>query len=50
MSKINPSLPYEIVHCSSWDDDYEPEQLVKTSPGNQLEPSDTKYKGWQTPK
>ncbi|KAI8885345.1 hypothetical protein K501DRAFT_322450 [Backusella circina FSU 941] len=50
MSNSNPSLPYEIVHCSSWDDDYEPEQLVKTSPGNQLEPSSTKYRGWQTPK
>lgn len=49
----NNSLPYEIVHCSSWDDDYDPEQLVKSSPGNQpLSDTSlpTKCKGWQTPK
>ncbi|GAN05984.1 centrosomal protein of 104 kDa-like [Mucor ambiguus] len=48
----NNSLPYEVVHCSSWDDDYNPEQLVKSSPGNhqQVEPQQIKCKGWQTPK
>ncbi|KAL7335139.1 hypothetical protein PS15p_200658 [Mucor circinelloides] len=46
----NNSLPYEVVHCSSWDDDYNPEQLVKSSPGNQVEPQQMKCKGWQTPK
>ncbi|RCI04153.1 hypothetical protein CU098_000103, partial [Rhizopus stolonifer] len=46
----NTSLPYEIVHCSSWDEDYNPEQLVISSPGNQLEPLPVKCKGWQTPK
>lgn len=46
----NNTLPYEIVHCSSWDEDYDPEQLVKSSPGNQLEPLPIKCRGWQTPK
>ncbi|KAL9538036.1 hypothetical protein MBANPS3_011250 [Mucor bainieri] len=48
----NNSLPYEVVHCSSWDDDYNPEQLVKSSPGNhqQAEQQQMKCKGWQTPK
>ncbi|KAI8985964.1 hypothetical protein BDB01DRAFT_849801 [Pilobolus umbonatus] len=46
----NTSLPYEIVHCSSWDDDYSPDELVKSSPGNQIEPLPSKCKGWQTPK
>ncbi|KAK4513166.1 uncharacterized protein ATC70_012961 [Mucor velutinosus] len=47
----NNSLPYEVVHCSSWDDDYNPEQLVKSSPGNQqVEAQQIKCKGWQTPK
>lgn len=27
-------LPYEIAHCSSWDADHDPEQLVASSPGN----------------
>jgi hypothetical protein len=40
-------LPYEVVHCSSWDDDYNPEQLMET-PYN--ESSFDNYKGWQTPK
>ncbi|KAI8640199.1 hypothetical protein BD408DRAFT_420103 [Parasitella parasitica] len=45
------ALPYEVVHCSSWDDEYSPEQLVNSSPGNQVEPhQQTKCKGWQTPK
>lgn len=44
------SLPYEIVHCSSFDDDYSPEQLAKSSPGNQLDSIPVKCKGWQTPK
>ena len=59
-------LPYEIAHCSSWDDDHEPEQLVASSPGNRIKlpdkiendvdiepdtlPSNNKVKGWQTPK
>ncbi|KAG2192917.1 hypothetical protein INT46_009323 [Mucor plumbeus] len=46
----NNSLPYEVVHCSSWDDEYNPEQLVKSSPGNQAEPQQVKCRGWQTPK
>lgn len=46
----NNSLPYEVVHCSSWDDEYNPEQLVKSSPGNQVEPQQIKCRGWQTPK
>ncbi|KAI9490222.1 hypothetical protein BDB00DRAFT_562985 [Zychaea mexicana] len=33
-------LPYEIAHCSSWDDDHEPEQLVASSPGNRIKRSD----------
>ncbi|KAI9244556.1 hypothetical protein BDA99DRAFT_577124 [Phascolomyces articulosus] len=33
-------LPYEIAHCSSWDDDHEPEQLVASSPGNRNKRSD----------
>ncbi|CAO3581978.1 unnamed protein product [Absidia cylindrospora] len=56
---ISP-LAYEVAHCSSWDEDWSPEQLVHSSPGNQS--SDTphmspeeelrtvKFKGWQTPK
>ncbi|CAO3674612.1 unnamed protein product [Rhizopus microsporus] len=40
-------LPYEVVHCSSWDDNYNPEQLMET-PYN--ESSFDNYKGWQTPK
>ncbi|CEP16010.1 hypothetical protein [Parasitella parasitica] len=45
------ALPYQVVHCSSWDDEYNPEQLVNSSPGNQVEPhQQTKCKGWQTPK
>ncbi|KAI9313238.1 hypothetical protein BX666DRAFT_1981026 [Dichotomocladium elegans] len=58
-------LPFEIAHCSSWDDDHSPEQLVASSPGNRKgsdrlddnnDFSDTdrlpnnKVKGWQTPK
>ncbi|KAG2223406.1 hypothetical protein INT45_001712 [Circinella minor] len=59
-------LPYEIAHCSSWDDEHEPEQLVASSPGNRINvtdkiendvdvetntlPSNNKVKGWQTPK
>ncbi|KAI8146629.1 hypothetical protein BJV82DRAFT_599266 [Fennellomyces sp. T-0311] len=55
-------LPYEIAHCSSWDEDHEPEQLVASSPGNMIKndqdvdiepdalPSNNKVKGWQTPK
>ncbi|KAI8362787.1 hypothetical protein BD560DRAFT_437071 [Blakeslea trispora] len=44
------SLPYEVVHCSSWDEGFSPEQLVMSSPGNQVEPKSGKCKGWQTPK
>ncbi|KAI8385053.1 uncharacterized protein BYT42DRAFT_564515 [Radiomyces spectabilis] len=58
------ALPYEIAHCSSWDDGYSPEQLVSSSPGNrsssvmsqsELADDDDSYdgkkiKGWQTPK
>ncbi|KAG0170146.1 hypothetical protein DFQ29_009418 [Apophysomyces sp. BC1021] len=55
------SLPYEIAHCSSWDDGYSPEQLVSSSPGNRQnnqmlrsddeeDDSPSKIKGWQTPK
>lgn len=58
-------LPFEIAHCSSWDDDHSPEQLVASSPGNRkgsdrlddtVDIGDTdripsnKVKGWQTPK
>lgn len=59
-------LPYEIAHCSAWDDDHGPEQLVASSPGNRNRsdnddesfdladadelPSNNKVKGWQTPK
>ncbi|KAI9262073.1 hypothetical protein BY458DRAFT_515368 [Sporodiniella umbellata] len=42
------SLLYEVVHCSSWDDDYSPEQLAKNSFIN--ESSVEKCQGWQTPK
>ncbi|OBZ82688.1 Centrosomal protein [Choanephora cucurbitarum] len=44
------SLPYEVVHCSSWDEGFSPEQLVMSSPGNQAEPKSGKCKGWQTTK
>ncbi|KAF7722353.1 hypothetical protein EC973_003197 [Apophysomyces ossiformis] len=54
------SLPYEIAHCSSWDEDHSPEQLVSSSPGNRQnqalrsedeeDGSPSKIKGWQTPK
>ncbi|KAI7864753.1 hypothetical protein BDF14DRAFT_1884035 [Spinellus fusiger] len=55
-------LPYEIAHCSSWDEEYSPQELVSSSPGNrQLNhlgrsdeedeaPTNNKIKGWQTPK
>ncbi|KAL0076990.1 hypothetical protein J3Q64DRAFT_1703216 [Phycomyces blakesleeanus] len=55
-------LPYEIAHCSSWDDEYSPQELVSSSPGNRQlnqasrsddeddQPANNKIKGWQTPK
>jgi hypothetical protein len=53
-------LSYEVAHCSSWDEDRSPEQLVNSSPGNRssdtplLNPEEelrnVKVKGWQTPK
>ncbi|ORZ26051.1 hypothetical protein BCR42DRAFT_401487 [Absidia repens] len=56
---ISP-LAYEVAHCSSWDEDRSPEQLVHSSPGNRssdtphLSPEEelrtVKFKGWQTPK
>ncbi|KAI9247545.1 hypothetical protein BY458DRAFT_527171 [Sporodiniella umbellata] len=42
------SLPYQVAHCSSWDEDYSPEQLVKSNFGNEL--FSEKCKGWQTSK
>ncbi|KAG0171874.1 hypothetical protein DFQ29_008645 [Apophysomyces sp. BC1021] len=52
------ALQYEIAHCSSWDDDFSPEQLIVSSPGNRSSDmtrsedfeSDVKVKGWQTKK
>ncbi|KAI8331900.1 hypothetical protein BC941DRAFT_382119 [Chlamydoabsidia padenii] len=53
-------LAYEVAHCSSWDEDRSPEQLVNSSPGNRtsdialMNPEEdignVKVKGWQTPK
>jgi hypothetical protein len=41
------SLLYEVAHCSSWDDDYSPEQLLVKN-GKEL--FSEKCKGWQTTK
>ncbi|GAA5810298.1 hypothetical protein MFLAVUS_003718 [Mucor flavus] len=46
----NNYLPYEFVHCSSFDEGFNPEQLAKNSPGNEVETLSVKCKGWQTPK
>jgi hypothetical protein len=46
------ALPFIIIHCSSFEEDYEPEQLIQSSPGNQYDDSfgNVKVKGWQTAK
>ncbi|CAO3698999.1 unnamed protein product [Rhizopus stolonifer] len=44
----NCPLPYQVAHCSSWDEAYSPEQLVKSNFGNEL--FSEKCKGWQTTK
>ncbi|KAI9304158.1 hypothetical protein BJ944DRAFT_240818 [Cunninghamella echinulata] len=52
-------LAFEVAHCSDWEEDHTPEQLIQSSPGNQLieatslqdnDLSNVKVKGWQTPK
>ncbi|KAI8890922.1 hypothetical protein K501DRAFT_328095 [Backusella circina FSU 941] len=46
------ALPFIIIHCSSFDEEYEPEQLIQSSLGNQYGDSfgNIKVKGWQTAK
>ncbi|KAG0941094.1 hypothetical protein G6F57_006826 [Rhizopus arrhizus] len=48
----NNPIPYEVVHCSSWDDDYSPEELAKASNNSTFttETFTEKCQGWQTPK
>ncbi|KAI8073361.1 hypothetical protein BC940DRAFT_291149 [Gongronella butleri] len=47
-------LAFDIAHCSSWDDDYAPDELVNAHPVPQdmlsEQDFDVKVKGWQTPK
>ncbi|ORX61854.1 hypothetical protein DM01DRAFT_1331327 [Hesseltinella vesiculosa] len=48
-------LAFEVAHCSSWDDNHTPDELVNFNPGNQdafneQELANVKIKGWQTPK
>ncbi|CAO3646454.1 unnamed protein product [Cunninghamella blakesleeana] len=52
-------LAFEVAHCSSSEDDHPSENLVQSSPGNQLiectnlqdtDLANVKGKGWQTPK
>lgn len=43
------SIPFEIAHCSSSEQDYEPEQLIESSPGNNKDPfENVSHRGWQT--
>lgn len=48
----NNPIPYEVVHCSSWDDNYSPEELAKASNNSTFttETFTEKCQGWQTPK
>jgi centrosomal protein CEP104 len=44
------SIPFEIAHCSSFEQDYEPEHLIESSPGNQQQDpfQNVNHRGWQT--
>lgn len=48
------SIPFEIAHCSSFDPNYEPDQLVDSSPGDKsLVDAPVQLisrRGWQTRK
>lgn len=43
------SISFEIAHCSSSEQDYEPEHLIDSSPGNGVDPfENVSHRGWQT--
>jgi centrosomal protein CEP104 len=45
------SIPFEIAHCSSFEQDYEPDHLIESSPGNNntQDPfQNVSHRGWQT--
>lgn len=41
-------IPFEISHCSSFEEGYEPDYLADSS-HQELDPNDT-HRGWQTVK
>lgn len=46
------SIPFEIAYCSSFDVNYEPEQLVDLNFENDfiIQTMDKSHRGWQTKK
>lgn len=43
------TIPFEIAHCSSFEQDYEPEQLLISSPRDNQDPfHNVNHRGWQT--
>ncbi|KAG2212314.1 hypothetical protein INT47_001674 [Mucor saturninus] len=43
------SIPFEIAHCSSSEQDYEPEHLLESNAGNNSDPfQNVSHRGWQT--
>lgn len=41
-------IPFEIAHCSSFEEGYEPDHLVESG-NEELDPNE-QYTGWQTKK
>lgn len=45
------TVPFEIAHCSSFEQDYEPEQLLISGPSTNQDPfQNVNHRGWQTQK
>lgn len=45
------TVPYEIAHCSSFEQDYGPEQLLISGPTTNQDPfQNVNHRGWQTQK
>lgn len=45
------TVPFEIAHCSSFEQDYEPEQLLISGPSANQDPfQNVNHRGWQTQK